>query len=120
MENEKPVMQCNNAGLADFIDPSGALREAGLVKVEATVYGVEPWADFIAARATGAILEIDEEVFYYWLEVLPPVYMNKDQNAGGKLRRCSFGFAEGAEPVTDFWLEGKRFFCQLSTRMNHC
>ena len=30
---------------------------------------------FLAAMHSGEPFECDEEMFYYWLEVLPPVYM---------------------------------------------
>jgi hypothetical protein len=46
-------------------------------------------------------------------------------------RRVTFGFAEGAEPITAFWIEanacdsndaradsGRRYFCQRTTEMN--
>jgi len=72
------------------------------------------WTPFIEARESGATLAIDEEMFYYWLEVLPPVYMNKDVNINGAVRRCDFGFAEGCEPITDFWrtkVDGVELFC---------
>ena len=92
------------------------------METQVRVYGREPWREMVEAKNSGQVIEINEEVFDYWLEVLPPVYMNLDQVAGGMWRRCSFGFAEGAELVTDFWTgeKGKRFFCQLSARMNRC
>lgn len=36
-------------------------------------------------------------------------------------RRCvAFGFAEGAEPITAFWITAdKRFYCQRTTEVNH-
>lgn len=67
----------------------------------------------IRAMHSGDIFEMDEGVYFYWLEVLPPVYMHKAKNVGGTLRRCEFGFVEGADKITDFWREGERFFgCQ--------
>jgi len=51
-------------------------------------------------------LLIDEEMFYYWLEVLPPVYMHQVQEVeidGVKFqKKCAFGFAEGWENIIDF------------------
>ena len=52
-------------------------------------------------------LLIDEDMFYYWLEVLPPVYMFQIKtvqiNGVGQQKFCSFGFAEGFECVIDFY-----------------
>ena len=50
------------------------------------------------------IAEIDEETFWYFLEVLPPKY----QGSG-----C-FAFAEGAEPLRFFWRR-KGYFCRQLT-----
>src|SRR5438876_12309505 len=41
----------------------------------------------------GRIVEVNEEQYFYWLEVLPPKFMS------GSL----FAFAEGAEPLRLFW-----------------
>ncbi len=55
--------------------------------------------------------EVTEEVFDYWLEVLPPHWMG----AGG------FCFAEGMEPFRLFWSQGGRFFTrQLSWEETLC
>ena len=79
----------------------------------------EEWKRFIEAKNSGQTFEIDEEMFFYWLEVLPPVYMAKIQEIDGEQVPCSFGFAEGREYVTDFWRKDGRFFGKQSTRMNH-
>jgi uncharacterized protein YlaI len=87
------------------------------------------WAAFIAAMHTGHEVEIDEEMFYYWLEVLPPIFMGRKlkytpANSDTEIERvCSFGFAEGAEPITVFWSTGEvesgyRYFCQRTKTMN--
>ena len=48
---------------------------------------------------------IDEETYLYFLEVLPPKFMQKGL----------FAFAEGAEELRLFWRSGGEFFCrQLS------
>ena len=53
----------------------------------------EDWKAMIARiHVTGTIAEIDEETYWYFLEVLPPKYMN-----GGL-----FAFAEGAESLKIF------------------
>lgn len=81
------------------------------------------FADFVCDRKKRKPLLIDSEMMYYWLEVLPPIYMNKVQTV--KIdnvtfnRQCSFGFAEGREYVTDFWPAGDgNYWALLSNRMN--
>lgn len=83
---------------------------------------------FNAAMDAGQLCRVDEEMFYYWLEVLPPIYMNKEQIIeidGAKFKKmCSFGFAEGRDYIIDFWrnkdADGKTcaFFAKRSTRLN--
>jgi hypothetical protein len=78
---------------------------------------------FVNDNDGSRILRIDEEMFYYWLEVLPPVYMGREQIVDGLKIHCSFGFAEGREPVVDFWSEKsasgeKVFYCKRSNRLN--
>ncbi|MBW3635006.1 MAG: hypothetical protein KY445_00900, partial [Armatimonadetes bacterium] len=70
----------------------------------------EEWAAFIAARDSGEVTEIDEEMWMYWLELLPPIYMNRRVEIAGK-PRCAFGFAEGYDNIIAFWREQGRFFC---------
>src|SRR2546426_112399 len=54
----------------------------------------EEWSAMIARISVpGRIADIDEEAYFYFLEVLPPKFMG-----GG----C-FAFAEGAEPFRFFW-----------------
>lgn len=87
-----------------------------------TVYTTENWAEMINAMHSGAVIEIGEDVFYYFLEVLPPVYMARVMDIGGQRRRVLFGFAEGSEPITAFWSEGlrthQRFYCQRTAEVN--
>ena len=78
----------------------------------------EEWKEFIEALHSGETLEIDGEMFMYWLEVLPPVYMHEEIEIEGRKIFCSFGFAEGREPITDFWKENGKLFCKRSNRMN--
>jgi len=61
----------------------------------------EKWPDVIARlQVEGRIAEISEEVWYYFLEVLPP-----------KLLRGSwFCFAEGQEPLKILWRKQGKFF----------
>ena len=85
------------------------------------VYTRDNWTQTIEAMHSGEPIEVDEEIFDYFLEVLPPVYMGRNMEIGGKRRRVAYGFAEGYEPVTAFWSEGERFYCQRTAEMNpHC
>lgn len=75
------------------------------------------WDRFIAAMHSGQQFECDEEMWYYWLEVLPPVHMGRNVILpDGQQLRAAFGFAEGAEPVTVFWkFAGRYFGCRTKT-----
>ena len=68
-------------------------------------------------------IEITQKDFDYYLGVLPPVSFNKTYmlpDDTGKMRpvETQFGFAEGFEEITAFWMEGDRFYCQKTGRMN--
>ena len=76
------------------------------------------WKEFIEAFNSGRSVEIDEGMFMYWLEILPPVYMFEEVEIEGKNRLCSFGFAEGREHIKDFWKENGKYFCKRSERSN--
>jgi hypothetical protein len=77
------------------------------------------WAAFITARESGHEVEITEAMFWYWLEVLPPIFMaRRFQFKDGQKVTASFGFAEGAEPITIFWEVDGRHFCRMSTVIN--
>ena len=93
--------------------------------ISRTVYTMDSIKDFCEARATGRLVEVDEELWMYFLEVLPPVHMHYRATLPDGVRiEASFGFAEGYEPVTSFWrghgLEKGRYFCQLTREMNPC
>ena len=87
------------------------LAGASLIPKERRVYrrncSREEWTEFIKVMHSGEIFEADEEMAYYWLEVLPPVFMGRDilflPGHEGHPMRVWFGFAEGAEPITVFW-----------------
>ena len=53
----------------------------------------------------GKIADIDEEAFFYFLEVLPPKFQSGN----------AFAFAEGAEELRLFWRNGNRFYCRQLT-----
>ena len=94
------------------------------------VFTMDTIRQFCEARDTGRRVEVDEELWWYFLEVLPPAHMGYRatvRNAAGDgdiTIQASFGFAEGWEPVTAFWhghgLERGRFFCQRTKEMNRC
>jgi hypothetical protein len=66
----------------------------------------EEWGAMIARiSVTGTIAAIDEETFFYFLEVLPPKFQH------GSL----FAFAEGAESLRVFWRKGEDHFCRALT-----
>jgi hypothetical protein len=88
------------------------------------IYTCEAWQEMITAMHSGERIQIEEAVYDYFLEVLPPVYMGRRITLpGGDTRTVGFGFAEGAEPITAFWCEGNRdagwsFYCQRTEEMN--
>lgn len=66
----------------------------------------EEWKSMIHRISTPAtIAKIDEETFWYFLEVLPPKFQR------GNL----FAFAEGAESLRIFWQTGDAYFCRQLT-----
>jgi hypothetical protein len=66
----------------------------------------EDWSALIARISIpGQIAAIDEDTFWYFLEVLPPKYQH------GNL----FAFAEGAEALRIFWQKGDAYFCRQLT-----
>lgn len=77
------------------------------------------WTETLKALESGTKVQIDGEMFDYFLEVLPPVFMGmKFKFKDGVEVIASFGFAEGYEPVKVFWMEGAEFFCRQSDMMN--
>ena len=91
-------------------------------------------SEFCAARDTGRRVEVSEDLFEYFLGVLPPVHMGylasvRNESGDGLIQiYASFGFAEGCETVTAFWpginsqttgeRESGRYFAQLTNEMN--
>lgn len=59
-----------------------------------------------AKAKPGTVAEVDEETYFYFLEVLPPHFL------AGPV----FGFAEGFTPYTLFWQSGSRYFARQLTR----
>lgn len=58
-----------------------------------------------AKAKPGTVAEVDEETYFFFLEVLPPHFM-----AG-----TSFGFAEGATGYTLFWRRGGSHYARQLT-----
>jgi hypothetical protein len=77
------------------------------------------WNEAIAAMNAGEKIEVDVALFDYFLEVLPPVYMNRWVTLPcGERRVVSYGFAEGAEQVKAFWEADGKYYCQQTKEMN--
>lgn len=60
--------------------------------------------DIMAARA-GEKVPVTEETYWYYLEILPPVFMFGVVK--GEL--ADYGFAEGANEIIAFRKEGKKY-----------
>jgi hypothetical protein len=80
------------------------------------------WQEFLAAMRSGEVFECDEAMYFYWLEVLPPVWLNRPLEVEGHGTVSTFGFAEGREPVVAFW-RGRgdgagRFFGRQTDTLN--
>lgn len=59
---------------------------------------------YFASLTRGERVEIDEKMFNYFLEVLPPRFMNRlVELCDGSRVHAEFGLAEGAEVITAFW-----------------
>ena len=84
------------------------------------VFTMDTIAQFCAHRDMGECVEVDEELYYYFLDVLPPRYMGRTVTlvTGDKIR-ADFGFAKGAERITAFWQTSEhRFFAQGTTEIS--
>jgi hypothetical protein len=67
----------------------------------------EEWSALIERISVPAtIAEVDQETYFYFLEVLPPNFM----------RQSLYAFCEGAEPLRLFWQKGQRYFCRQLTQ----
>ncbi|NOT80281.1 MAG: hypothetical protein HOP07_14900 [Bacteriovoracaceae bacterium] len=73
----------------------------------------EVWDQFLEARDSGEQIEIDQEMYFHWLDILPPLKQGNDY----------FTFAEDFTCVIRFWQESGRgnqynFYCQNTFRTN--
>lgn len=82
----------------------------------------DEWQAFLVAMKSGEEVEINEEMYDYWLGVLPPVMGPQDLPFPDPKHpmKYDFGFAEGRERITLFYsnLVRSRFFCRRSPYMN--
>ncbi len=84
----------------------------------------EEWKEFITIMQSGNKFEIDEDMYNYWLDVIPPVFMNKYitffPGYEGTQMKVDFGFAEGIEYIVIFWrnTNGDKFFGQRTNKIN--
>jgi len=80
--------------------PRQLLLELALNDNAATAASIEE-----ARERPGSVCEVDEVTYFYYLEVLPPQFMD-----GG-----FFCFAEGSEPYALFWRRAGRYFARQLT-----
>jgi len=68
---------------------------------------VKDWPRMIQGLRSGNVYEVSDEVWDYFLGVLPPVNMGKVIFVPGynESIHTSFGFAEGTEEIVYFWRE---------------
>ena len=89
-----------------------------LAPTATVTHTMEDLASLFTERDLGGRVKIDEGVFDYFLEVLPPIYMGQQVMIDEVMIYVDFGFAEGAEEVVAFWQEGGDFYCQNTGQMN--
>lgn len=85
------------------------------------VYTEDPktgYRELRQALEQGMVCEVDHDTYWYYLEVIPPVWMFRTLDIPGVGRRPCYGFAEGTERITAFWREeegsGVRYFAWLT------
>ncbi len=63
--------------------------------------------------------EINEELFYEFLDLLPPKVMYREMRlTDGSIQRVTFGFCEGEDIIVGFWkAPGGRFFACPTTEV---
>ena len=81
---------------------------------------IEDIREFCEKRDAGECCTISEELFNYFLGVLPPIYMNRNvELVDGDKTLASFGFAEGWERITAFWRTADGWYlAQHTTEIN--
>lgn len=75
------------------------------------VYTEDTNGAFHAEVSKGGTVEVDEGLFDYYLDVLPPRFMGRTVTlADGSKRWATFGFAEGEDKPIAFWKTEGRFY----------
>jgi hypothetical protein len=83
--------------------------------------GMENWQETLNGLSSGKAVEVTPEVWDYFLEVLPPVFMGKKiKLEDGTEVAASFGFAEGAEKIKAFWQKDGKYFAGQTGVINPC
>ncbi len=78
------------------------------------VYTEDSNGAFHEAVSKGVTVEVDEGLFDYYLDVLPPRFMGRTVTlVDGSRRYATFGFAEGEDKPIAFWKSEGRFFASL-------
>jgi hypothetical protein len=68
------------------------------------IYTREHWDAFMKAVHAGERCQIDQDIYDYFLDVLPPKFMYAPvELVDGERITAAFGFAEGAMQVIAFW-----------------
>lgn len=92
------------------------------VNPDSIVYTENNWEGLNHAMQGYDVVEIDAEIFDYFLEVLPPVAVNTTATYGDYQRKIVFAFAEGMGEIIVFWTERAngmwRYFCQNTAVIN--
>lgn len=94
-----------------------------MAEPETVVYDfLKDAAAYFNALESDHTLEITQGTFDYFLNVLPPVYMGRSIVLDGHSRHVAFGFAEGCERITAFWVERRdnlvHYLCKRTREMN--
>lgn len=82
-----------------------------------TVYTMENRTGLYPALESGARCEVDREVYFDFMEVLPPRIFNKYVTVTtGETVLADFGFAEGdGVTIVAFWNAGSSYYAQNTT-----
>lgn len=74
---------------------------------------LEGWDIFVSAMYSGKKIEIDQEMYFYWMGLLSPLNQGVD----------FFTFAEGIDYIIRFWRESRvdsqdKYYCQNTLEVN--
>jgi len=83
------------------------------------MYNMDTNKEFIQAIEEGKECEIDEEIFDYYLDVLPPAAMGSTVTlVDGRKVNVPFCFAEGAMNMIAFWSKDGKYYAQQTVNFN--